>query len=203
LYWELDTPPPSWLIFCCTEESFHLAWFLKNFLGIHFPQLHSTNMYRRVVSLGLENLTNFVPRFPRPSGPKQFCTWVYFPSAWFLKNLLGICFPQLHGTNTYIRVVSLGLASLRLLDPNIFFHGFTFPQPDFSKICSVTFPSASWHQHVEKSRFTRPGEPNEVCASLPSAFWTQTIFYMCLLSLSLISPILVRLRYPQLHGTNM
>jgi len=61
---------------------------------------------------------------------KQNLTWVYFYSAWFLKNLLG------------------------------------------------SFPSASRHQRVQKSRFTRPLEPNQVCASFPLAFWTQTNFDM-------------------------
>ena len=28
--------------------------------------------------------------FPWPSGPKQILTWVYFPSTWFLQNLLGL-----------------------------------------------------------------------------------------------------------------
>ena len=56
---------------------------------VRFPQLHGTNTYRRLVSLGLENLTKYVTHFPRPSRPKQILTSVYFPSAWFLKNLLG------------------------------------------------------------------------------------------------------------------
>ena len=37
---------------------------------------------------------------------------------------------------------------------------------------------------------------NKVCASLPSAFWTQTIFYMSLLSLSLIYQKLVGDTFP-------
>ena len=65
----------------------------QKLVGVRFPQLHGTNTYRRVVSLGFENLTKYMPRFPRPSGP------------------------------------------------NIFFHGFTFPQPGFSKTCWVRFPS--------------------------------------------------------------
>ena len=72
-----------------------------------------------------------------------------------------------------------------------FLRGFTFPQPGFSKTCWGTFPSASRHQHVEKSRFTWPWEPNQVCASFPSAFWTQTNFDLGLLSLSLVSQKLV------------
>jgi len=81
------------------------------------------------------------------------------------------------------------LVSLGLLDPNLTW--FTFPQPGFSKTCWGTFPSASRHQHVEKSRFTWPWEPNQVCASFPSAFWTQTNFDLGLLSLSLVSQKLV------------
>ena len=55
---------------------------------VRFPQLHGTNVYMGFVSLGLESLTKYVP-----CGPKQIFTWVYFHSAWFLKNLLGL-FPS-------------------------------------------------------------------------------------------------------------
>ena len=68
---------------------------------------------------------------------------------------------------------------------------FTFPRPGFSKTCWGTFPSASLHQHVEKSRVTWPCEPNPVCASFPLAFWTQTNFDLGLLFLSLVSQKLV------------
>ena len=84
---------------------------------------------------------------------KQNLTWVYFYSAWFLKNLLG------------------------------------------------SFPSASRHQRVQKSRFTRPREPNMCLVSLallgPNKFWHG------LLSLSLVSQKLVGVRFPQLHSINM
>jgi hypothetical protein len=53
------------------------------------------------------------------------------------------------------------------------------------------FPSASQHQHVEKSRFTWPWEPNQVYASFPTAFWTQTNFFLGSLLLSLVSQKLV------------
>ena len=70
----------------------------QKLVGVRFPQLQGTNVWRRVVSLGLERQTKYVPLFPRPSGPKQILTLVYYPSAWFLKNL-SVRFPQLHGTN--------------------------------------------------------------------------------------------------------
>ena len=123
----------------------------------------------RVVSLGLENLTKYVPHFPRPSGPKPILTSVYFPSAWFLKSLLGYVslsfmapacreesFHSALRTQPSMCLVSLGLLDL---DPNNFLHGFTFPQPGFSKTCWGTFPSASRHQHEETSCFTVPRFP--------------------------------------------
>ena len=128
--------PPSRLMFCCAEESFHLAWFLKNFLGRCFPQLHGTNMYRRVVSLGLENLTKYVPRFPWPSETKQILSWFYFPSACCLKKL--VRFVSLSFTAQNCREQSLPnmcLVSLGLLDTNKFWAVFTFPQTAFSKTC--------------------------------------------------------------------
>ena len=144
-----------------------------------------------------------MPRFPRPSGPKHFFTWVSFHSAWFLKNLLGYVslsftaptcreesFHSALRTQPSMCLVSLGLLDL---DPNNFLHGFTFPQPSFSKTCWGTFPSASRHLHVEKSRFTVPRFP----------WLSQTIFDTGLLSLSLVSQKLVGVRFPQLHGTNM
>ena len=91
----------------CREEWFHCASFPLAFQIIFDTGLLSLSLVSqklvgyvslsfmsptcRVVSLGLENLTKYVPRFPRParSGPKQFFMWVSFPSAWFLKNLLG------------------------------------------------------------------------------------------------------------------
>ena len=133
--------------------------------------------------------------------------------------------------NMYRRVIPLGHISLGLLDPNNFWHGFSFPrpgfskkcwgmfpsalrhqhvqksrftQPDFSKTCWDTFPSASWYQHVQKSRFTRPWEPNQVCASLPSIFWTQTFFFTWVYFLSAwFLKNLLGIRFPQLHVTNM
>ena len=122
----------------------------------------------------------------------------FFSLSLVSQKLVGQRFPQLHGTNTYRRVVSLGLES-----PTKYVPRFPFPQPGFSKTCWGTFPSASWHQHVEKSRFTWPWEPNQVCASFPSAFWTQTNFDLGLLSLSLVSQKLLGVRFPQLHSTNM
>ena len=54
------------------------------------PQLHGTNVDRKVVSLGLEKLTKYVPRFPRLAfWTQKKIGMVYFPSAWFLKNLVG------------------------------------------------------------------------------------------------------------------
>ena len=78
---DLSEPNKIWPGFTFTQPGFSkTCW-------VHFPQLHGTNVYRRVVSLGLESPTKYVPRFPWPSGPKL--DMVYFPSAWFLKNLLG------------------------------------------------------------------------------------------------------------------
>ena len=64
---------------------FHSAWFLTNW-WVHFPQPRITNIAIGFVSLGLENLKKYVPRFSQPSAPKQNLTCVYFPSACFLKN---------------------------------------------------------------------------------------------------------------------
>jgi len=124
-----------------------------------------------------------VPRFPRPSGPKHFFTWVSFHSAWFLKNLLGYVslsftaptcreesFHSALRTQPSMCLVSLGLLDL---DPNNFLHGFTFPQPGFSKTCCGTFPSASRHLHVQKSRFTVPRFP---WPSGPKSFLTRVYF---------------------------
>ena len=113
-------------------------------MGIRFPQLHGTNMYRRVVSLGLENLTKFVPRFPRSSGPKHFFLHGFtFPQPDFSKTCWGYvslsfmvptCTEE--SFHSALRTYpSLCLPSLGLLDPNNFLHGFTFPQPGFSKTC--------------------------------------------------------------------
>ena len=78
---DLSEPNKIWPGFTFTQPGFSkTCW-------VHFPQLHGTNVYRRVVSLGLESPTKYVPRFPWPSGPKL--DMVYFSSAWFLKNLLG------------------------------------------------------------------------------------------------------------------
>ena len=78
---DLSEPNKIWPGFTFTQPGFSkTCW-------VHFPQLHGTNVYRRVVSLGLESPTKYVPRFPWTSGPKL--DMVYFPSAWFLKNLLG------------------------------------------------------------------------------------------------------------------
>ena len=148
----------------CREESFHCAsfplafWAQSKFdlgllslslvspklVGIRFPQLHGTNVWRRVVSLGLERQTKYVPLFPRPSGPKQNLTSVYFPSAWFLKT------------------------------------------------CWGTFPSASRHQHVEKSRFTVPRFPRP---SGPKQFLTRVYFPSAWFLKNLLG-----VRFPQLHA---
>ena len=99
-----------------------------------------------------------------PCGPKQILAWVYFDSAWFLKILLG-SFPSaswhqyLYGieVNQTKFDLPVGLLSLSLVSQKLV---------------------ASRHQRVQKSRFTRPLEPNQVCASFPLAFWTQTNFDM-------------------------
>ena len=92
---------------------------LKNIPAL-FAQPHGTNIhiYIGFISLGLREPNTFWPgftfpgpnsyklywarfaephvlniyriRFPWPSGPKHILTWVYFPSAWFIYNLLGL-----------------------------------------------------------------------------------------------------------------
>ena len=48
------------------------------FIGACFAQPCSTNIHiHRIL-------------FPWPFGPKQILSWVYFPLAWFLQNLMGL-----------------------------------------------------------------------------------------------------------------
>ena len=80
----------------------------------------------------------------------------------------------------------LGLLSLSLVSQKLV--GVRFPQLNGTNV---------WRRVVSL------GQTNQVCASFPSAFWTQTLFYMGFLSLSLVSQKLVGVRFPQLHSTNM
>ena len=65
------------------------------------------------------------------------------------QKLVVVRFPQLHGTNTYRRVVSLGLETQTIFDTDLLSLSL-----DSQKLGGM-FPSASRHQQVEKSRFTR------------------------------------------------
>ena len=89
---------------------------------------------------------------------------------------------------------------LGLVDPNKICPGLTFPQASFSTTCRGSFPSASWHQNLYRSRFPRPFL---TCAAFPRALWIQTRFDLSLLSLSLVHQKLEGVRFPQPHGTNI
>ena len=62
-----------------------------------------------------------------------------------------------------------------------------FPSAWFLKYLLDLLPSDSQYQHFYRIRFPWPGEPNEICATFPSAFWSQTNFDLRLLSLGLVS----------------
>ena len=57
----------------------------------------------------------------------------------------------------------------------------------FLKNLLGSFPSALRRQHCYRICFPWPWEPKERCASFPLAFWTQTKFDLCWLSLILVS----------------
>ena len=128
-----------------------------------------------------------MPRFPQPSGPKQFFTWVYFPSAWFLKNLLG--YVSLSFTAPTCREESFHCASF----PSAF-----WTQTNFDLgLLSISLVSQNLLGYISLS-FTAPTcrEESFHCTSFASAFWTQTIFDTGLLSLSLVSQKLVGGMFP-------
>ena len=57
--------------------------------GFTFPGPNSYKLYwARFAEPHVLNIYRI--RFPWPSGPKHILTWVYFPSAWFIFNLLGL-----------------------------------------------------------------------------------------------------------------
>jgi len=101
--------------------------------------------------------------------PNKIWPVLTFPHPGFSK-FIGVRFAQPQGTNhiyiyIYIWLVSFGLV-----------------HTDFLGLLSLSLVSqklvASRHQRVQKSRFTRPLEPNQVSVSFPLAFWTQTNFDM-------------------------
>ena len=98
-------------------------------------------------------------------------------------------FPQLHGTNIYMGLfpghesltknVSCGPKQILTC---VYFHSAWF-----LKNLLGSFPSALRHQHCYRICFPWPWEPKERCASFPLAFWPQTKFDLCWLSLILVS----------------
>ena len=114
---------------------------------VRFPQARVTNISIGLVSLGLENLQKYAPRFPRPSGHKQTLTCVYFSSAWFLK-IYWRSFRSASRRQHSLGQRNMYLVSLGLLDTNKIWPGFTFPQPGFSKNCRGSFPSASYGTNI-------------------------------------------------------
>ena len=105
--------------------------------------------------------------------PNIFFTWVYFPSAWFLKNLLG--YVSLSFTAPTCREESFHCASFPLAfwTQISFDMGLLFLSLVSQKRVGGTFPSASRHQHVEKSHFTVPRFPRP---SGPKQFLTRVYF---------------------------
>ena len=64
----------------------------------------STKIYVGIFVSGSLKTKKYVPSFPRPSGPKQNLTCLYFPSAWFLKKYMAFVLLRLTAP-TYIRVL--------------------------------------------------------------------------------------------------
>ena len=105
------------------------------------------------VSVGLKNLTKYVPHFPRPCGLKQILTWVLGldssskgPKQIFTSVPLSLW----TRTNFDLGSLSLGLISLN------FWVRFTQLHSTLHRIC-----------------FPPPWEPNQICASFPSALCIQ------------------------------
>ena len=129
-----------------------------------------------IVSLRLVNPNKFWPGFT-------------FPQPVF-SNFIGVRSLS-HRTPTYIwdlfhLACSNWLSSLSLVDPNKFWPGYTFPQPDSSNFIGVRF-TQPLDTNIHK-RFVSLGLLDQA-DSHHSALWTQTHFYLGSLSLSLVSQI--------------
>ena len=69
--------------------------------GFTFPGPNSYKLYwARFAEPHIINIYRI--RFPWPSGPKHILTWVYFPSAWFIFNLLLVLLSFTEPTYIYI-----------------------------------------------------------------------------------------------------
>ena len=179
------------------------VWNKKINLGLLSISLASQKL-KGFVSLSLWTPHTYrirLPWSPRPIwlpslslvDPNKF--WPGFTFPWLgSSNFIGVRFTRPLNTNTHniIGFISLGLLdqtdspSLSLVDPNKFWPGYTFPQPDSSNFIGV--------------RFTQPLDTNihkgfvslgllDQADSHHSALWTQTHFYLGSLSLSLVSQI--------------
>ena len=165
----------------------------SKFFGFVSPSF--TAPYIEFVSLRLESLTKYVPRFPPPCGSKQMLTWVHFPSACFLK-FYWRSFRSASGHHHTYRICFAWparpnwLSSLSLVDPNKFWPGFTFPQPGFSNFIGVRFAQPlNTNIHIG---FASLGLLDQT-DSHHSALCTQTKFDLGSLYLSLVSQILFAL----------
>ena len=67
--------------------SFHRPYLSKYYCG----SFHSASWHQHTYRV----------HFPWPSGPKHILTWVYFPSAWFIYNLLGLALLSFTEINTH------------------------------------------------------------------------------------------------------
>ena len=141
------------------------------------------------VSVGLKNLTKYVPHFPRPCGLKQILTWVLgldssskgpkqiFTSVplslWTRTNfdlgslsVFGFVSPSF--TAPYIEFVSLRLESLTKYVPHFpppcgskqMLTWVHFPSACFLKFYWRSFRSASGHHHTYRICFAWPARPN-------------------------------------------
>ena len=72
--------------------------------GLTFPRPNFSKIYWGSFRSSLPHQHTYRIRFPWPSGPKHILTWVYFPSAWFIYDLLGLALLSFTEPNTYIYI---------------------------------------------------------------------------------------------------